>query len=80
MVSKTFGLLFYLKKPKHYQKGPLPIYLRSVRKCGHNTTIKYLSNFKQERKKEIHKQAADEGEGFDEPNQKRSRRKGQSIS
>ena len=28
MVNKTFGLLFYLKKPKNYQKGPLPIYMR----------------------------------------------------
>lgn len=28
MMSKTFGLLFYLKKPKNYQKGSLPIYLR----------------------------------------------------
>ena len=28
MVSKTFGLLFYLKKPKNYVKGPVPIYLR----------------------------------------------------
>jgi hypothetical protein len=28
MVNKTFGLLFYLKKPKNYKTGPLPIYLR----------------------------------------------------
>lgn len=28
MVNKTFGLLFYLKKPRKYQKGSLPIYLR----------------------------------------------------
>lgn len=28
MVNKTFGLLFYLKKPKQYEKGALPIYLR----------------------------------------------------
>lgn len=28
MVNKTFGLLFYLKKPKKYRNGPLPIYLR----------------------------------------------------
>lgn len=28
MVNKTFGLLFYLKKSKNYQKSPLPIYLR----------------------------------------------------
>lgn len=28
MVNKTFGLLFYLKKPKNYAKGSLPIYLR----------------------------------------------------
>jgi site-specific recombinase XerD len=28
MLEKSFGLLFYLKKPKNYQKGNLPIYLR----------------------------------------------------
>lgn len=28
MLDKSFGLLFYLKKPKAYQKGALPIYLR----------------------------------------------------
>jgi site-specific recombinase XerD len=28
MMNKTFGLLFYLKKPKNYLKGSLPIYLR----------------------------------------------------
>jgi Arm DNA-binding domain/Phage integrase SAM-like domain len=28
MLDKSFGLLFYLKKPKHYEKGDLPIYLR----------------------------------------------------
>lgn len=28
MLDKSFGLLFYLKKPKHYQKGEAPIYLR----------------------------------------------------
>lgn len=28
MVSKTFGLTFFLRKPKNYSKGPLPIYLR----------------------------------------------------
>ncbi len=28
MLDKSFGLLFYLKKPKHYGKGPIPIYLR----------------------------------------------------
>src|SRR5688500_5118595 len=28
MLDKSFGLLFYLKKPKNYQKGPLPVYLR----------------------------------------------------
>ncbi|WP_229208687.1 Arm DNA-binding domain-containing protein [Dyadobacter luticola] len=27
MKTKT-SLLFYLKKPKNYQKGPVPIYLR----------------------------------------------------
>lgn len=35
---------------------------------------------KQETKKESRKQGADEGEGFAEPKQKRSRKKGQSIS
>ena len=28
MLEKSFGLLFYLKKPKSYQKGNMPIYLR----------------------------------------------------
>jgi len=28
MLDKSFGLLFYLKKPKNYEKGDLPIYLR----------------------------------------------------
>jgi site-specific recombinase XerD len=28
MLDKTFGLLFYLKKPKNYEKGTIPIYLR----------------------------------------------------
>ena len=28
MISKSFGLLFYLKKPKGYVKGDRPIYLR----------------------------------------------------
>lgn len=28
MLDKSFGLLFYLKKPKHYVKGEIPIYLR----------------------------------------------------
>lgn len=28
MLEKSFGLLFYLKKPKNYQKGNMPIYLR----------------------------------------------------
>jgi len=28
MLDKSFGLLFYLKKPKNYGKGPIPIYLR----------------------------------------------------
>ena len=28
MLDKSFGLLFYLKKPKNYVKGDLPIYLR----------------------------------------------------
>ena len=28
MLEKTFSLLFYLKKPKNYLKGPMPIYLR----------------------------------------------------
>lgn len=28
MLEESFGLLFYLKKPKNYSKGPLPIYLR----------------------------------------------------
>ena len=28
MLEKSFGLLFYLKKPKHYQKGNMPVYLR----------------------------------------------------
>jgi site-specific recombinase XerD len=28
MFEKSFGLLFYLKKPKNYEKGNLPIYLR----------------------------------------------------
>lgn len=28
MLGKNLSLLFYLKKPKNYQSGPLPIYLR----------------------------------------------------
>ncbi len=28
MLDKIFGLLFYLKKPKNYEKGEIPIYLR----------------------------------------------------
>ncbi|WP_211217446.1 Arm DNA-binding domain-containing protein [Segetibacter koreensis] len=28
MLEESFGLLFYLKKPKNYSKGLLPIYLR----------------------------------------------------
>lgn len=28
MLEKSFSLLFYLKKPKNYQKGSMPIYLR----------------------------------------------------
>jgi len=28
MLDKSFGLLFYLKKPKNYEKGAIPIYLR----------------------------------------------------
>lgn len=28
MLDKSFGLLFYLKKPKNYVKGAIPIYLR----------------------------------------------------
>ena len=35
---------------------------------------------KQETKKEGRKQGADEGEGFDQPKQKRNRKKGQSIT
>ena len=28
MLEKSFSLLFYLKKPKNYQKGSMPIYMR----------------------------------------------------
>src|SRR6516165_4028520 len=28
MLEKSFSLLFYLRKPKNYQKGLMPIYLR----------------------------------------------------
>jgi len=28
MLDKSFGLLFYLKKPKNYVKGSIPIYMR----------------------------------------------------
>jgi hypothetical protein len=28
MLDKSFRLLFYLKKPKNYSKGEIPIYLR----------------------------------------------------
>ena len=28
MLEKSFGLHFYLKKPKNYLKGVIPIYLR----------------------------------------------------
>ena len=28
MLEKSFSLLFYLKKPKNYQKGSIPIYMR----------------------------------------------------
>lgn len=27
-MEKSFGLLFYLKKPKGYKAGDLPIYVR----------------------------------------------------
>ncbi|MFI5140316.1 MAG: Arm DNA-binding domain-containing protein [Sphingobacteriales bacterium] len=27
-MKTTFSLLFYLKKPKNYQNGPVPVYLR----------------------------------------------------
>jgi len=27
-MNTTFSLLFYLKKPKNYQSGPMPVYLR----------------------------------------------------
>jgi hypothetical protein len=28
MLEKSFGLLFFMRKPKNYKTGPLPIYLR----------------------------------------------------
>jgi hypothetical protein len=28
MLEESFGLLIYLKKPKNYVEGPLPLYLR----------------------------------------------------
>ncbi len=28
MLDKSFGLLLYVKKPKNYLKGDVPIYLR----------------------------------------------------
>jgi hypothetical protein len=28
MLEKSFGLLFYLKKPKNCEGGPVPVYLR----------------------------------------------------
>ena len=28
MLGKNFSLLFYLKKPKTYQRGDMPIYMR----------------------------------------------------
>jgi hypothetical protein len=28
MLEKSFGLLFFLRKPKNYRCGPLPIYLK----------------------------------------------------
>jgi hypothetical protein len=33
MVSKTFAISFYLKKPKNYSKGPVPIYMRITVNC-----------------------------------------------
>ncbi|WP_317198316.1 Arm DNA-binding domain-containing protein [Mucilaginibacter ginkgonis] len=27
-MKTTFSLLFYLKKPKNYEDGPVPVYLR----------------------------------------------------
>lgn len=33
MLEKSFGLLFYLKKPKKYQEGKMPIYLRITVDC-----------------------------------------------
>lgn len=27
-MKKTFSLLFYLKKPKNYKTGPMPVYVR----------------------------------------------------
>jgi site-specific recombinase XerD len=40
MLEKSFGLLFYLRKPKNYKSGPLPIYL----KITVNGTAKELSS------------------------------------
>jgi hypothetical protein len=31
MLDKSFGLLFYLRKPKDYQKNDVPIYLRKTK-------------------------------------------------
>jgi hypothetical protein len=28
MLKKSFGLLFFLRKPKNYKSGPIPIYLK----------------------------------------------------
>lgn len=28
MIEKSFAILFYLKKPKGYENGELPVYLR----------------------------------------------------
>jgi Site-specific recombinase XerD len=33
MIEKSFAILFYLKKPKAYTKGALPIYLRITVNC-----------------------------------------------
>ncbi|WP_419699015.1 Arm DNA-binding domain-containing protein [Mucilaginibacter sp. NFX135] len=28
MLEKSFGLLFFLRKPRNYTDGPMPLYLR----------------------------------------------------
>lgn len=66
MLGKSFSLFFYLKKPKNYEKGPQPIYMRitvdgilkeitTTRECDPKLWIPHLecSTGKSESQKEL---------------------------